>query len=86
MDEWRRRHEKAEMPERAGGVGGGTAESTEVGASSTHGTAERSVGDGTSGLTMEEVLRRENLMAAYERSSVRNGGAGASTAGVRRTT
>jgi len=64
---------RAERPEQAGRVGGGTAEGT--------GRARQAVpafgdeaGDGAPEL-MGEVLRRENLMAAYERV-VSNGGAG----------
>jgi group II intron reverse transcriptase/maturase len=66
--------EKAEKPERAGREGGGTAESSGAGARQTTGASGENVGDGAPGL-MEEVLRRENLKAAYERV-VRNGGAG----------
>jgi RNA-directed DNA polymerase len=64
---------KAERPERAGKVGGGTAEDT--GAARQAGAASgENAGDGAPGL-MEEVLRRENLKAAYKRV-VTNGGAG----------
>jgi RNA-directed DNA polymerase len=66
--------QKAERPERAGRVGGGTAESTGAGARQAFGASGEKAGDGAPGL-MEEVLRRENLTAAYERV-VRNGGAG----------
>jgi RNA-directed DNA polymerase len=65
---------KAEKPERAGRVGGGTAESTGAGARQAAGASGEKAGDGAPAL-MEEVLRRENLKAAYERV-VRNGGAG----------
>jgi RNA-directed DNA polymerase len=65
---------KAERPERAGRVGGGTAESTGAGARQATGASGEKAGDGASAL-MEEVLRGENLKAAYERV-VRNGGAG----------
>jgi len=65
---------KAERPERAGRVGGGTAEGTGAGARQAAGASGEKAGDGASGL-MEEVLRRENLTAAYERV-IRNGGAG----------
>ena len=65
---------KAERPERAGRVGGGTAEGTGAGARQAAGASGEKAGDGASGW-MEEVLRRENLKAAYERV-VRNGGAG----------
>ena len=54
-------------------VGGGTAES--MGREREAATAQaENAGDGASGL-MEEVLRHENLMAAYKRV-VRNGGSG----------
>ena len=63
---------KAEMPERPRKVGGGTAEDT--GFERQADTAHReNAGDETSRL-MEEVLRRENVLAAYKRV-VRNGGA-----------
>ena len=65
---------KAERLERAGRVGGGTAESTGAGARQTVPGPGENAGDGASGL-MEEVLRDENLTAAYERV-VGNGGAG----------
>jgi group II intron reverse transcriptase/maturase len=65
---------KAERPERAERVGGETAESTGAGARQATGASGEKAGDGAPGL-MEEVLRRENLTAAYERV-VRNGGAG----------
>jgi len=64
--------QKAEMPERPRKVGGGTAEDT--GFERQADTAHRgNAGDETSRL-MEEVLRRENVLAAYKRV-VRNGGA-----------
>jgi RNA-directed DNA polymerase len=65
---------KAEKPERAGRIGGGTAESTGAGARQATGASGEKAGNGAPAL-MEEVLRRENLTAAYERV-VRNGGAG----------
>jgi hypothetical protein len=65
---------KAERPERAGRVGGGTAEGTGAGARQATGASGEKAGDGAPAL-MEEVLRPENLKAAYERV-VRNGGAG----------
>ena len=65
---------KAERPERAGRVGGGTAESTGAGARQATGASGEKAGNGAPAL-MEEGLRRENLTAAYERV-VRNGGAG----------
>jgi RNA-directed DNA polymerase len=62
----------AERPERARGADGGTVEATEVERQA--GTArEENAGEGAPKL-MEEVLRRENLMAAYTRV-VKNGGA-----------
>src|SRR6516164_7470440 len=62
----------AERPERARGAGGGTAESTEVERQA--GTARgENAGEGAP-MLMEEVLRRENLMAAHARV-VKNGGA-----------
>ena len=64
---------RAERPERAGRVGGGTAEGTGAGRQAVPASGEKA-GDGAPGL-MEEVLRRENLKAAYERV-VSNGGAG----------
>lgn len=64
---------KAERLERAGRIGGGTAERTGA-ARQTVTASEEKAGDGAPGL-MEEVLRRENLMAAYKRV-VRNGSAG----------
>src|SRR5437867_12825540 len=64
--------QKAEMPERPRKVGGGTAEDT--GFERQADTAHRgNAGDETSRL-MEDVLRRENVLAAYKRG-VRNGGA-----------
>ena len=65
---------KAERPERAGRVGGGTAEGTGAGARQAVPGPGEKAGDEAPEL-MEEVLRRENLTAAYERV-VRNGGAG----------
>jgi RNA-directed DNA polymerase len=65
---------KAERSERAGRIGGGTAEGTGAGARQTTGASGEKAGDEALGL-MEEVLRDENLTAAYERV-VRNGGAG----------
>ena len=65
---------KAERLERAGRVGGGTAESTGAGARQTVPGPGENAGDEASG-QMEEVLRRENLKAAYKRV-VKNGGAG----------
>ena len=63
---------KAEMPKRPRRLGGGTAEGT--GFARQAGTARRdTAGDGTP-LLMEEVLCRENVLAAYKRV-VRNGGA-----------
>jgi RNA-directed DNA polymerase len=64
---------KAERLERAGKVGGGTAEDTGAARQAIPASGEKA-GEGASGL-MEEVLRRENLKAAYERV-VRNKGAG----------
>ena len=54
---------KAERPERAGRVGGRTAESTGAARQAFVAPGEKA-GDEALGL-MEEVLRRENLMAAY---------------------
>lgn len=65
--------EKAERLERAGKVGGGTAEDTGAARQADPAPGEKA-DEGAPGL-MEEVLRRENLMAAYERV-VRNKGAG----------
>ncbi len=63
---------RAEMPERPAGESGGTARA--VGLERQARTAwEENAGAGTERL-MEEVLRRENVVAAYERV-VRNGGA-----------
>ena len=57
--------QRAEMPERARRVGGGTAEGTR--AARQRCTARREdVREGTP-LLMEEVLRRENVEAAYKR-------------------
>ena len=64
---------RAEKLERAGKVGGGTAEDTGAARQAATAPGEQA-GEGASGL-MEEVLRRENLMAAYRRV-VRNKGAG----------
>ena len=61
MDE-RDAGKKAEKPERAGRVGGGTAEGTDAARQAFRASGEQA-GDETVGL-MEEVLRRENLMAA----------------------
>ena len=63
---------KAEMPERLREAGGGTADVPEDArqAPTAH---EGATGDGSAEL-MEEVLRRKNMLAAYERV-VRNGGA-----------
>ena len=72
MDE-RDAGKRAERPERAGRVGGGTAESSGT-ARQAFGAPGNEAGDEALRL-MEEVLRRENLMAAYRRV-VRNGGAG----------
>ena len=63
---------KAGMPERPRKVGGGTAEGTGL-ARQVDTARQDKVGDGTP-LLMEEVLRRENVFAAYERVK-RNGGA-----------
>jgi RNA-directed DNA polymerase len=65
---------KAERLERAGRVGGGTAEGTGAGARQTVPAPGEKAGDGAPEV-MEEVLRPGNLKAAYERV-VRNGGAG----------
>jgi len=64
---------KAEKLERAGKVGGGTAEDTGSARQAATAPGEQA-GEEASGL-MEEVLRRENLKAAYRRV-VRNQGAG----------
>lgn len=64
---------KAERPERVGRIGGGTAERTDAARQAVPASGEKA-GDEAPGL-MEEVLRRENLMAAYKRV-VANGGAG----------
>ena len=64
---------KAEKLERPGTVGGGTAENTGVERQAAGAPGEKA-GEGAPA-TMEEVLRRENLMAAYKRV-VRNRGAG----------
>ncbi|NOY45126.1 MAG: group II intron reverse transcriptase/maturase [Deltaproteobacteria bacterium] len=63
---------RAGRPERARRAGGGTAEGT-GGERQAAAAPEARAGDEASGL-MEEVLRRENLMRAYQRV-VRNGGA-----------
>lgn len=65
--------QKAEKPERAGKVGGGTAEDTGAARQTVPASGENAAG-GAPGL-MEEVLRRENLKEAYRRV-VRNQGAG----------
>jgi RNA-directed DNA polymerase len=65
--------QKAEKPEQAGKVGGGTAEGTGAAWQAVPAPGENA-GEGAP-VTMEEVLRRENLMAAYKRV-VSNGGAG----------
>ena len=72
MDE-RDAGKKAEKLERAGRAGGGTAERTGAARQASVAPGEQA-GDEALGL-MEEVLRRENLMAAYRRV-LRNGGAG----------
>ena len=72
MDE-RDAGKRAERPERAGRVGGGTAEGTGAARQAVRAPGEQA-GDEAVEL-MEEVLRRENLMAAYRRV-VRNKGAG----------
>jgi len=72
MDE-RDAEKRAERPERAGRVGGGTAEGTGAARQAFRASGEQA-GDETVEL-MEEVLRHENLMAAYRRV-VRNKGAG----------
>jgi len=64
--------QKAEMPERARNVGGGTAEGTER-ARQTVAAREEHAGD-KAAMQMEEVCERENLIAAHRRV-VRNGGA-----------
>ncbi len=61
MDE-RDAGERAERPERAGRVGGGTAESSGTARQTFRAPGEQA-GDEALGL-MEEVLRRENLKAA----------------------
>src|SRR5437867_10958557 len=63
---------RAEMPERPRKAGGGTAEDTGFERQADTACREKA-GDETAGL-MEEVLRRENVLAAYKRV-VRNGGA-----------
>ena len=63
---------RAERPERPRGVGGGTAEGSGVERQARPARGE-TVGDETPDL-MEEVLRRENVFAAYGRV-VQNGGA-----------
>jgi hypothetical protein len=66
--------QKAEMPEHARRVGGGTAESR--GCVHQADTAcEEHVGDQSS-LTMEEVVCRENMLAAYQRVVSNKGAAG----------
>jgi RNA-directed DNA polymerase len=64
---------KAEKPERAGKAGGGTAEPTGAVRQAAWAPGDHA-GDEALGL-MEEVLRRDNLKAAYKRV-VSNGGAG----------
>jgi RNA-directed DNA polymerase len=64
---------KAERPERAGRIGGGTAEGTGATRQVVPASGEKTE-EGAPGL-MEEVLRRENLKGAYRRV-VRNKGAG----------
>lgn len=64
---------RAERPEQTGRVGGGTAESTGAARQAFVASGENA-GDEALGL-MEEVLRRENLMAAYGRV-LSNGGSG----------
>jgi RNA-directed DNA polymerase len=64
--------QKAEKPERAGKVGGGTAEDTGAARQAVPAPGENA-GEGVP-VMIEEVLRRENLMAAYKRV-VSNGGA-----------
>jgi hypothetical protein len=64
--------ERAEMPERSRRGGGGTAEDTGVARQARPACGE-SAGTETA-LLMEEVLRRENVMAAHKRV-VQNGGA-----------
>lgn len=64
---------RAERPEQAGRVGGGTAESTGAARQAFVASGENA-GDEALGL-MEEVLRRENLRAAYRRV-LSNGGSG----------
>ncbi len=64
---------RAEKPERAERAGGGTVESPGA-ARQTSGAPGEQTGDEALGL-MEEVLRRENLKAAYRRV-LRNGGSG----------
>jgi hypothetical protein len=63
---------RAERPERPRKAGGGTADGTGIECQARPARGEP-VGDETPKL-MEEVLRRENVFAAYERV-VRNGGA-----------
>lgn len=65
--------EKAERPERAGRIGGGTAEGSGAARQAFVASGDEA-GDEALGL-MEEVLRRENLMAAYRRV-LSNGGSG----------
>jgi len=64
---------RAERPERAGRIGGGTAERTGAACQAISASGEKA-GEGAPEL-MEEVLRRENLKEAYRRV-VRNKGAG----------
>ena len=66
--------QKAEMPEHSRRVGGGTAKST--GCAHQAGAAcDEHVGDQSS-LTMEEVVCRENMLAAYQRVVSNQGAAG----------
>lgn len=64
---------KAEKPERAGRIGGGTAEGTGAARQAIPASGEKAGDEARE--RMEEVLRHENLMTAYKRV-VRNGGAG----------
>jgi hypothetical protein len=52
---------KAERLERAGKVGGGTAEDTGAARQAVPASGEKT-GEGAPGLRMEEVLRRENVL------------------------
>jgi RNA-directed DNA polymerase len=64
--------QKAERPERSRKVGGGTAEGTTLARQTPTACGEKAEAEAR--LLMEEVLRRENVMAAYKRV-VANGGA-----------